>query len=91
MQSPKSDTDEVDLCLQVHVSPVNNPGPAWPSALQSRAGSVPAQLEELHRDPGLGSPGAVVPGQSFLLTLKHSRGDLYLESCLPLKKLLTTR
>lgn len=74
MQSPNSDTDEVDLCLHCYVSPVNNPG-MWPSALQSQSGSVPAQLEELHRDLGVGSDGAVVPGQSFLLTLKHSEGD----------------
>lgn len=75
MQSPKSDTDEVDLCLHCYVSPVNNPG-TWPSALQSQAGSVPAQPEELHRDLGVGSRGCVVPGQSFLRTLKHSEGNL---------------
>lgn len=68
MQSPKSDRDEVDLCLHCYVSPVNKPG-TWPSALQSQAGSVPAHLEELHRD-------LVIPGQSLLLTLKHSEGDL---------------
>lgn len=75
MQSPKSDRDEVDLCLHGYVSPVNNPG-TWPSALQSQAGSVPAQLEELHRDLRVGSAGGVVPGQSFLLILQHSEGDL---------------
>lgn len=64
MQSPNSDTDEVDLCLHCYVSPVNNPG-MWPSALQSQAGSVPAQLEELHGDLEWAAMGLLSLGRVF--------------------------